>query len=124
MCVFCRLGVLVEVNCETDFVARGDVFQTLAADVAMQLASNEQVEAVSKDDFPQENLAKEREIAMQMEDIQSKPENIRYTFLATFLTSLRCKASISTQDFLFCSGRVNSVLRAQHCCATEVPSVC
>lgn len=73
----CRLGVLVEVNCETDFVARGDVFQTLAADVAMQLASNSQVEAVSKDDFPQENLEKEREIAMQMEDIQSKPENIR-----------------------------------------------
>lgn len=71
------MGVLVEVNCETDFVARGDVFQTLAADVAMQLASNEQVEAVSKDEFPQENLAKEREIAMQMEDIQSKPENIR-----------------------------------------------
>ena len=67
----------MEVNCETDFVARGDVFQTLAADVAMQLASNAQVEAVSKDDFPQENLEKEREIAMQMEDIQSKPENIR-----------------------------------------------
>ena len=62
-------------------MARGDVFQTLAADVAMQLASNEQVEAVSKDEFPQENLAKEREIAMQMEDIQSKPENIRCTLL-------------------------------------------
>ena len=68
-------------------MARGDVFQTLAADVAMQLASNEQVEAVSKDDFPQENLAKEREIAMQMEDIQSKPENIRLTCILLSLLS-------------------------------------
>jgi len=36
-----------------------------------------QVEAISKDDFPQENLEKERQVALQMEDIQSKPENIR-----------------------------------------------
>ena len=43
--MYCRLGILVEVNCETDFVAKGDVFQTLAADMAMQLASNAQVSA-------------------------------------------------------------------------------
>lgn len=75
---FCRLGILVEVNCETDFVARGEVFQGLASDIAMQLASNAQVESISKDEFPQDLLDKERQVALQMEDIQSKPENIRY----------------------------------------------
>lgn len=69
---------MVEVNCETDFVARGDVFQTLAGDVAMQIASNPQVVAVTKEEFPQEELERERKIAMDMDDIKSKPENIRY----------------------------------------------
>ena len=64
-------------NCETDFVARGEVFQTLASDIAMQLASNAQVESISKDEFPQELLEAERQVALQMEDLQKKPENIR-----------------------------------------------
>ena len=37
MVILCRLGVLVEVNCETDFVARGDKFKMLVADLAMQV---------------------------------------------------------------------------------------
>merc|ERR1719329_1902548 len=45
-----RLGVLVEVNCETDFVARGDRFKELAQDIAMQVAACQDVEYVSPDD--------------------------------------------------------------------------
>lgn len=67
----------MEVNCETDFVARGDVFQTLAADVAMQVASYPQVVSVTKEEFPTEELERERKIAMEMDDLKGKPDNIR-----------------------------------------------
>lgn len=57
-----KVGVLVEVNCETDFVARGDEFQQLVKDVAMHVAAAEP-KYVSRQDVPAEELDKEREIA-------------------------------------------------------------
>jgi elongation factor Ts len=72
-----RLGVLLEVNCETDFVAAGDVFNKLANTVAMQIAANPSLEYVSSEEVPAEVLAREREIEMGREDLQSKPEAIR-----------------------------------------------
>ena len=72
-----RLGVLVEVNCETDFVARGEKFRALCQDMAMQIASNADVVAVSVDDIPERIKEKEREIEMGKDDILSKPENRR-----------------------------------------------
>ncbi|KAK9914903.1 hypothetical protein WJX75_002062 [Coccomyxa subellipsoidea] len=71
-----RLGVLVEVNCETDFVARGDKFKELVADMAMQIAACD-VSVVAAEDAPAEEVERERAIEMQKEDIQSKPEAIR-----------------------------------------------
>ena len=47
-----RVGVLLELNCETDFVARGDIFQSLLKDVSMQVAACPNVEYVSIDDIP------------------------------------------------------------------------
>jgi elongation factor Ts len=57
-----KVGVLVEVNCETDFVARGDEFQQLVKDVAMHVAAAEP-KYVSQQDVPADELSKEREIA-------------------------------------------------------------
>lgn len=57
-----KVGVLVEVNCETDFVARGEEFQQLVKDVAMHIAAAEP-RFVSRDDVPGDALEKEREIA-------------------------------------------------------------
>ena len=57
-----KVGVLVEVNCETDFVARGDEFQQLVKDVAMHVAAAEP-KYVSQQDVPTAELEKEREIA-------------------------------------------------------------
>ncbi len=57
-----KVGVLVEVNCETDFVARGDEFQQLVKDVAMHIAAAEP-RYVSHQDVPGDALEKEREIA-------------------------------------------------------------
>jgi elongation factor Ts len=72
-----RLGVLVEVNCETDFVARGDKFKELVKDIAMQIAACPEIQCVSIDDVPPELVAKETSIEGQKEDILSKPEAIR-----------------------------------------------
>ncbi|KAF5742983.1 hypothetical protein HS088_TW09G01045 [Tripterygium wilfordii] len=72
-----RIGVLVEVNCETDFVSRGDIFRELVDDLAMQVAACPQVQYLVAEDVPEEIVNKEREIEMQKEDLLSKPEQIR-----------------------------------------------
>jgi elongation factor Ts len=58
-----KVGVLVEVNCETDFVARGEEFQQLVKDIAMHIAAAEP-RYVSQNDIPADALDKEREIAL------------------------------------------------------------
>ncbi|KAL6224054.1 hypothetical protein ACLB2K_002910 [Fragaria x ananassa] len=72
-----RIGILLEVNCETDFVSRGDIFKELVDDLAMQAAACPQVQYVTTEDVPEEFVNKEREIEMQKEDLLSKPEQIR-----------------------------------------------
>jgi elongation factor Ts len=70
-----KIGVLVEVNCETDFVARTDGFQALVKDIAMQIAAANP-RWVRRDEVPADVVAKEIEIAKaQMRD-QKKPEAI------------------------------------------------
>lgn len=72
-----RIGVLVEVNCETDFVSRGDIFKELVDDLAMQVAACPQVQYLVTEDVPEDIVNKEKEIEMQKEDLLSKPEQIR-----------------------------------------------
>jgi elongation factor Ts len=72
-----RVGVLVEVNCETDFVARREEFQTLVRNVAMQVAACPNVEYVSVKDIPDEIIQKEKEIEMGRDDLGKKPDNIK-----------------------------------------------
>lgn len=72
-----RIGVLVEVNCETDFVARREDFQALAKNIAMQIAACPNVEYVKIADIPQDIVSKEKEIEMGRDDLGNKPENIK-----------------------------------------------
>ncbi|MBE9040842.1 translation elongation factor Ts [Oscillatoriales cyanobacterium LEGE 11467] len=72
-----RVGILVEVNCETDFVAREEQFQDLVRNIAMQVAACPNVEYVSVDEIPKDMAAKEKEIEMGRDDLANKPENIR-----------------------------------------------
>ncbi|KAJ7569947.1 hypothetical protein O6H91_01G101500 [Diphasiastrum complanatum] len=72
-----RIGVLIEVNCETDFVSRGQIFRQLVEDLAMQVVASQQVQYVSVEDVPPEVKNKEVEIELQREDLQKKPEQIR-----------------------------------------------
>ncbi len=70
-----RLGVLLEINCETDFVARNEEFQKLAKDIAMHIAMAAP-KYVSKEEIPEEELAREREIYKKAAMAEGKPENI------------------------------------------------
>jgi len=70
-----KVGVLIEVNCETDFVARTDTFKTLVRDLAMQIAAACPI-SVSPDEVPAELIAKEREILSEQAKASGKPEKI------------------------------------------------
>jgi len=70
-----KVGVLIEVNCETDFVARTDTFKTLVHDLAMQIAAACPI-SVSPDEVPAELIAKEREILSEQAKASGKPEKI------------------------------------------------
>jgi elongation factor Ts len=70
-----QIGVMVEVNSETDFVARTDAFREFGQNVAMQIAAAKP-KWVCEDDVPAELLDKEREILMEQARNEGKPENI------------------------------------------------
>lgn len=68
-----RIGVLIEVNCETDFVARNENFQALVKDISLHIAAANP-RHLNRDDVPADLVAKEREIAA--EQVKGKPDNI------------------------------------------------
>ena len=71
-----NLGVLLELNCSTDFVARSEAFRTLARELALQIAgTNPQYVAMS--DIPESVMAEAREKLMNDPDVQKRPEHLR-----------------------------------------------
>ena len=70
-----RIGVLVEVNCETDFVARGEDFQTFCREIAMQVAAANPL-YLNKEEVPEEMLEQEREIYRKQALDAGKPEKV------------------------------------------------
>lgn len=70
-----KLGVMVEVGCETDFVAKTDKFVEFARDLAMHIAASSPV-AVTREEVPEEIVAREKEIYIQQALDSGKPENI------------------------------------------------
>jgi len=69
-----KLGVMVEINCESDFVARNEIFQVFVKDIAMQIAAAHPL-YIRADDIPAEVLEKEK--SMFAEEVKGKPEAIR-----------------------------------------------
>jgi len=70
-----RLGVLVEVNCETDFVARTEDFQQFASDVSMHIAASQPL-AIKREDIEAELIERERGIYLEQAKNEGKPEQI------------------------------------------------
>ena len=72
-----KIGILLELNCETDFVARRTEFQNLGKNLAMQIAASQGVEYISLDDIPKEKWENETRIESEKEDLKNKPNNIK-----------------------------------------------
>ena len=71
-----QIGVLVEVNCETDFVARNEEFKGLVQDLAKQIAACPNIVHVSVDEVPEDFVARERAIAVESDTLKGKPANV------------------------------------------------
>ena len=95
-----RIGVLVEVNCETDFVARGEKFQALVRNIAMQIAACPNVEYVRVDDIPSDMIAKEKEIEMGRDDLAKKPDNIKEKIVEGRIQKRLKELSLSEQPYI------------------------
>jgi elongation factor Ts len=77
-----RIGVLVEVNCQTDFVARNEAFKALVNNVAMQIAACPNVDYIRVEDIPADVVAFEKSIEMGKDDLGGKKEEIKEKIVA------------------------------------------
>lgn len=94
-----RLGVLIEINCETDFVAKTDDFKALARDLAMQVAATSPL-AVAREDIPAEVLDKEKEIYTMQAKNEGKPEKIIERFVQGKLDKFAQEHALLEQNYV------------------------
>ena len=94
-----KIGVLVEINCETDFVARTDDFQQLVKDVAMQVAAANP-SYVSREDVPGAVVEKEREIYRQQMADQKKPAQVIDKIIEGKLEKFYAESCLLEQPFI------------------------
>ena len=99
-----RVGVLVEVNCETDFVARGEIFQELIRNVAMQIAACPSVDYVKVDDIPSEVAEREKQIEMGRDDLAGKKEEMKEKIVAGRIGKRLKEMALMDQPFIKDSG--------------------
>ena len=99
-----RIGAMVELNCETDFVAKTDEFKQLAHDIAMQIAAMTPL-FVSKDDVDQATLQKEVEIYKAQAVNEGKPEQIAEKIAQGRLEKYYQEVCLLEQSFIKDSGK-------------------
>lgn len=95
-----RVGVLVEVNCETDFVARREEFQQLVHNIALQIAACPNVEYVKVADIPQDIVEREKAIEMGRDDLGNKPDNIKEKIVAGRIEKRVKELSLLDQPYI------------------------
>jgi len=94
-----KIGVMVELNCETDFVARNEEFQQLGKDIAMQVAAMNPL-VVSPDDISDNILEKEREVYMDQLKDEKKPDEIKAKIVDGKLKKFAEEQSLLKQKFI------------------------
>jgi elongation factor Ts len=94
-----KIGVLVEVNCESDFVAKNTDFQNLVKDLAMHVAASDP-RFLSKEDVTEEVLAKEREIYKEQARSTGKPENVLDKIVEGRISKFYSEACLLEQPFV------------------------
>lgn len=94
-----KIGVMVEVNCETDFVAKNEEFQQLVKDICLHIASSSP-EFVSRDEIPSSVIEEERRIEAGKEDLKGKPENIVEKIVTGRVDKLMAEKCLLEQPFV------------------------
>lgn len=94
-----KIGVMLEVNCESDFVARNPEFQTLVHDLAMHIAASDP-RFIRKEDVTEEVLAQEREIYREQARATGKPENILDKIVDGMMSKYYSMACLLEQPFV------------------------
>jgi elongation factor Ts len=107
-----KVGVLLEVNCETDFVARNEEFRAFAHDVAMHIAAASPT-WVSRDDIPEELLASELEIYSAQAKASGKPDAVVQKIAEGKLSKWYAEVALLEQEFVKDSEKTIDVLRRE-----------
>ncbi|MBS3749990.1 MAG: translation elongation factor Ts [Anaerolineales bacterium] len=94
-----RVGVMVEVNCETDFVARSDDFQEFAHEIALQVAAAAP-RWISEDDIPQDVIEHEKEISRKQFEEEGKPDHIIEKILEGRLDKFKDQTVLLRQEYI------------------------
>lgn len=94
-----QIGVMVELNSETDFVARNDQFKALARDIAMHIAASAPL-YVSKEEVPADQIEKEKEILLAQPDMASKPEAVREKIIVGRIEKFYESVCLMNQPFI------------------------
>ena len=92
-----KLGVMVEINCETDFVARNEVFQQFLKDICMQVAATNPV-AIRREDIPGQIIEEQKKISM--EETKGKPANITEKIVAGKMENFFKEKCLLEQQFI------------------------
>lgn len=96
-----RLAVIVEINCETDFVAATEGFKTFAKDIALHISGMTVAPKwVNREDVPEEIVQTERDILSGMDDLEGKPDNIKEKIVTGRLEKWYKDRVLMEQEFL------------------------
>jgi len=94
-----RVGVMVEINCESDFVARSDIFREFAHNVALQIAAAAP-KWVKEDQIPDEVIEREKEIARTRYEEEGKPDNIIDKILEGMVLKFKAENCLLSQAYI------------------------
>lgn len=95
-----RIGVLLELNCETDFVARHSEFHALAKNLAMQIVACPEVSYISVNDVPQMIIDKEKRIELGRDDLIDKTEKVKQIILKGRIEKRLKELALLNQPFI------------------------
>ena len=95
-----KLGIILEVNCETDFVARREEFSDLAKNIAMQIASNSDIKVVSTEDIPDSLKEEIWNFESAKDDLQNKPKEIQDKIIQGRVEKSLKQSVLLEQDYI------------------------
>jgi elongation factor Ts len=94
-----RVGVMIEVNCETDFVARSEAFRNLAHELALQIAASSPI-CIREEDLPKEALEREQEIATAKAHEEGKPDAVIPKIVEGYLEKYKNEVVLLRQAYI------------------------